>query len=134
MKDEKKTKVVTFRTDEETRKILEEIAKTNKWSVSQVVEQLVKNFIVDPHPEEITISTEQLGKVYEELKNKNLPIVRLETDTTTEEIDGKIEPYRRLLIHGKKSIYANKRTDLEPIREVYEIATHYETTTPITIN
>ena len=87
---------------------------------------MIKNFIVDPHPEEITISTAELGKAYEELKNENLQIARLETDTKIEEINGEKEPYRVLLISGKKSLEAKQCWQLEEIREAYKIRKHYE--------
>lgn len=45
MQKQKKNEIITFRTDSETKQMLEMIAERNKWSVSQVVEQLIKDFI-----------------------------------------------------------------------------------------
>ena len=39
---EKKNVVITFRTDEKTKKELDEMAKAREWSISQVVEKICK--------------------------------------------------------------------------------------------
>lgn len=41
MKD-KKTVVITFRTDEKTKEKLDQMAETREWSISQVVEKICK--------------------------------------------------------------------------------------------
>lgn len=43
----KKTEYVTFRTDAETRKALEEIAQEKKWTLSFVIEEIVKDWLKD---------------------------------------------------------------------------------------
>lgn len=48
----KKTEFVTFRTDEETKLSLESIASENKWSTSQVVEQIVQDWLKEHNDEE----------------------------------------------------------------------------------
>ena len=45
MEKAKKTEVITFRTDTETKKTIEAIAERNKWSTSQVVEELLKEYL-----------------------------------------------------------------------------------------
>ena len=41
----KKTEYVTFRTDAETRRSLEEIAQEKKWTLSFVIEEIVKDWL-----------------------------------------------------------------------------------------
>lgn len=43
----KKTEYVTFRTDAETRRSLEEIAQEKKWTLSFVIEEIVKDWLKD---------------------------------------------------------------------------------------
>lgn len=40
----KKTEVITFRTDSETKRNLEKIAENNKWSVALVVDEICKEY------------------------------------------------------------------------------------------
>lgn len=42
---EKKTEVITFRTDKETKKILELIANEKDWTVAQTVHNIIKKYI-----------------------------------------------------------------------------------------
>lgn len=41
----KKSVVITFRTDEEVKKVLDEIAEEKEWSVSQVVDKLCRDYL-----------------------------------------------------------------------------------------
>ena len=43
----KKLEHVSFRTDPETKKILEQIAAEKKWTVSFVVEEIIKDWLKD---------------------------------------------------------------------------------------
>lgn len=43
----KKTVVITFRTDEQVKDMLEKIAEEKEWSVSQVVDKLCRNYLND---------------------------------------------------------------------------------------
>lgn len=65
---EKKTAVITFRTEEWVKEILEKAAKENKWSVAQTVNELCKKFVVNPQPETITIRVSDLIAAVEEIK------------------------------------------------------------------
>lgn len=40
----KKTEVITFRTDSETKKKIEEMAKEKEWSMAQVVDKICKEY------------------------------------------------------------------------------------------
>ena len=64
---EKKTAVITFRTEEWIKEALVEAAEQNKWSLAQLVEEVCKKFVVCPHPERITVKTKQLVSVIEEI-------------------------------------------------------------------
>lgn len=64
---EKKTAVITFRTEEWVKDLLEEIATQNKWSIAQTVNELCKNFVTNPQPEKITVKTKELLKSTQEL-------------------------------------------------------------------
>lgn len=67
---EKKTAVITFRTEEWVKNELQEIANQNNWSQAQVVEQICKNFIANPEPNKILISTKDLTKITEEVERE----------------------------------------------------------------
>ena len=41
----KKIESISFRTDEETKKILSEVAQSKKWSISLLVEDIVQDWI-----------------------------------------------------------------------------------------
>lgn len=42
----KKTEVITFRTDSETKEKLAQIAEERKWSVAQVVDEICKEYFI----------------------------------------------------------------------------------------
>ena len=41
----KRTEFISFRTDKETKDILKEYAESKKWSISQLVEEIVQEWI-----------------------------------------------------------------------------------------
>lgn len=43
----KKTEYISFRTDPEVKKALEELATNKKWTVSFVVEEIIKDWLKD---------------------------------------------------------------------------------------
>ena len=43
----KKTEFITLRTDQKTKAILEKIAEEKKWSISQLTEEIVQQWIRD---------------------------------------------------------------------------------------
>lgn len=51
--DTKKTDFISFRTDPETKNTLIEIAESKKWSISQLVEEIVQEWL-QKRPEEKT--------------------------------------------------------------------------------
>ena len=67
---EKKTAVITFRTEEWVKDLLQEAADQNKWSIAQTVNVLCKKFVANPHPETITIRIQDLVNIIEELKKE----------------------------------------------------------------
>lgn len=44
-KTEKKTEYITFRTDSATKAVLENLSEEKKWSISQLVEEIVKDWL-----------------------------------------------------------------------------------------
>ena len=47
----KKTEAVTYRTDIVTKNILMKIAAEKKWSISQLSEEIIKEWLMEKHPE-----------------------------------------------------------------------------------
>ena len=49
----KKTEFITFRTDAQTKAILEKVAEEKKWSISQLSAEIIQQWIADnkPHSE-----------------------------------------------------------------------------------
>lgn len=43
----KKTEFITFRTDAKTKAILEKVASEKKWSISQLSEEIIQQWILD---------------------------------------------------------------------------------------
>ena len=64
---EKKTAVITFRTEEWVKDLLQKAADQNKWSIAQTVNEVCKKFVVNPQPETIIIHTKKLHEIAEEL-------------------------------------------------------------------
>ena len=47
----KKTESVTYRTDPELKKILLAIAAEKKWTISQLSEEIIREWLEEKHPE-----------------------------------------------------------------------------------
>ena len=47
----KKTEAVTYRTDIVTKNILMKIAAEKKWCISQLSEEIIKEWLLEKHPE-----------------------------------------------------------------------------------
>ena len=47
----KKTEYITYRTSEKVRKILKKLADERKWSLSQISEEIVKEWLTENYPE-----------------------------------------------------------------------------------
>ena len=47
----KKTEYITYRTDKETKSILATIAAEKKWSISQLSEEIIKEWLAEHRPE-----------------------------------------------------------------------------------
>ena len=47
----KKTQCITYRTDEATKAILEQIATEKKWSISQLSEEIIKEWLAEKRPD-----------------------------------------------------------------------------------
>lgn len=50
----KKTESVTYRTDVVIKNALKKIADEKKWSISQLTEEIVKEWLQEKHPELLT--------------------------------------------------------------------------------
>lgn len=71
MKD-KKTQVITFRTEEWVKTALEETAEYNKWSLAQTVNQILINYLINPQPGKITIPGKELIKAAKEIRQEGI--------------------------------------------------------------
>ncbi len=49
--DMKKTEYITYRTDKAIKEILAEIAAEKKWSISQLSEEIIRQWLTEHHPE-----------------------------------------------------------------------------------
>ena len=47
----KKTDYITYRTDKQIKAILSQIAAEKKWSISQLTEEIIKEWLADKHPD-----------------------------------------------------------------------------------
>ena len=47
----KKTESITYRTDKQVRAALNEVAAEKKWSVSQLSEEIIREWLMEKHPE-----------------------------------------------------------------------------------
>ena len=47
----KKTEYITYRTDSVIKSVLSKIAAEKKWSLSQVTEEIVREWLQEKHPE-----------------------------------------------------------------------------------
>lgn len=81
----KKTAVITFRTNEWVKEALNECAKENKWSQAQVVEQLCKNFFVNPEPFKIKIKASDFLQMAKEIELEGCGGVELSIDLKYDE-------------------------------------------------
>lgn len=67
---DKKTEVITFRTEPWVKNRLQEIANQNHWTIAQTVNQVCTNFIVEPKPNEITIKSEDFIRAAKEIRQE----------------------------------------------------------------
>ena len=47
----KKTESITYRTDKEMNEILQHIAAEKKWTISQLTEEIIKEWLVEKRPD-----------------------------------------------------------------------------------
>ena len=47
----KKTEYITYRTDVKIKEILNNISKEKKWSISQLSEEIIREWLTEKHPE-----------------------------------------------------------------------------------
>ena len=47
----KRTEYITYRTDKTTKSILEQIASEKKWSISQLSEEIIKEWLAEKRPD-----------------------------------------------------------------------------------
>ena len=66
----KKTEVITFRTDTETKENLTKIANDKDWSVAQVVDKICKQHFTEKTNLQISISTEIDEEIITTLKER----------------------------------------------------------------
>lgn len=77
--DEKKNTIITIRSTSEKKKILEEIAKERKWSISKLVEEIINSYI-NPEEAEVIQKDEaqkaaRLIEIIESQKKLNITMV-----------------------------------------------------------
>ena len=51
----KKTEYITYRTDQQIKTILNKIAAEKKWSISQLSEEIIREWLEEKHPELLNI-------------------------------------------------------------------------------
>lgn len=87
---EKKTAVITFRTEEWVKELLEEVANQNRWTIAQTVNEICKYFVINPNPDEITIETRKLLETLQGISN-SFPVsaTRLFIEMTPNEEENK---------------------------------------------
>ena len=101
---EKKNEVITFRTEQWIKEELQKVAEYNKWSLAQTANQIIINYLVNPRPERITISSEEFVKaaiaIRKEKGKKGVEIsIDLKKDPETKETS-KYLTYRLLECGG----------------------------------
>lgn len=89
MKNDKKTEVITFRTDETTKQILEKESKKRDWTVAQIVNNICKSYIENQNPGSIVLKSKTFFEYVEKLKNDKT-IEAIEVNIYTYEDDNKI--------------------------------------------
>lgn len=80
---EKKTAVITFRTEEWVKDLLETLAEQNRWSIAQTVNEICKEFVTNPQPGEITIKTTDLINVINEIIAEGKEAVEISISNVT---------------------------------------------------
>ena len=51
----KKTESITYRTDKKVKEVLMDIAKEKKWTISQLSEEIIREWLVQNYPEQIDV-------------------------------------------------------------------------------
>ena len=49
----KKTESITYRTDKKIKEVLMNIAKEKKWTISQLSEEIIREWLVQNYPDEV---------------------------------------------------------------------------------
>lgn len=114
---EKKNEVITFRTEEWVKNELQKIADYNKWSVAQTANQIIVNYLLNPHPGSITISAEELIKAAVNIRKEGINggveiKINIRKDFDSEEIH-KFLDYKLIECGGLECI-----DDFEGIKEL----------------
>lgn len=69
---DKKTNVITFRTEDWIKEELKEIAELNQWSIAQTVNTICANYLINPYPGEIVIPAKELVKLTKEIEKEGI--------------------------------------------------------------
>ena len=128
---EKKTEVITFRTEEWVKNLLQTAADQNKWSIAQTVNEICKSFVCNPQPDRIVVRTKDLAKLVGECLRENRESaadiridLRQDEETKETRLGGKYGLYTKkaiiirfiillylfLISLSKQNIYATKNT------------------------
>ena len=59
----KKTEYITYRTNFKIKSVLATIAAEKKWSISQLSEEIIKEWIQEKHPELLEVEQEKTNAV-----------------------------------------------------------------------
>jgi len=113
---EKKTQVISFRTDERTKELLEQAADYNRRTIGQLVELICLNWLVDPNPNEIVVKAKDFYERIEEVKAEAKHAIELKIDVE-ESTDG--DEIRKVLYFGSlESGGLGICEDFDPVSEM----------------
>ncbi len=88
----KKTEVITLRTQEWVKNGIEEAAKQNGWSTAKTTEEIIKNFLINPQPGTITIRVKDLEELLKEAQTENPNgAIELQIEIEENEEENKLE-------------------------------------------
>lgn len=113
---EKKSAVITFRTEEWVKQKLEQYAKEEKRSIAQIAEQACRNIAIDPRPNEIIVKTEELYSKVKEYKEDGTKAIILHFDMVPNDEERVI--YKAIHFEGLESGGRIRWQDMDEIEEM----------------
>ena len=116
---DKKTEVITFRTEEWVKNLLQIAADQNKWSIAQTVNEICKKFVCNPQPDRIIVKTKDIARVVGECLRENKESAT-EIIIDLQENEDKKELYKELRIRVLESGGLGCIDDFDNIKELSE--------------